>query len=85
MPVIEPAIRPPSEADSFLLQVTTGCSSNHCTFCGAYRGKNFTIKKLEEILEDISFWRKLYPKTRKVFLITTHIKWEVQYGKEEWK
>jgi radical SAM superfamily enzyme YgiQ (UPF0313 family) len=45
--------RPPSEANSLILQVTVGCSYNRCTFCGAYQGKRFRIKSLEEIKEDI--------------------------------
>jgi radical SAM superfamily enzyme YgiQ (UPF0313 family) len=45
--------RPPSEAESLILQVTVGCSYNRCTFCGAYQGKRFRIKKFEEIKEDI--------------------------------
>lgn len=48
-------IRPPSEANSILLQVTVGCSHNKCTFCGAYKGERFTIKKDPVIMEDIEF------------------------------
>lgn len=58
--------RPPSEADSLILQVTVGCSYNRCTFCGAYQGKRFRIKSLEEIEEDID---EASPhKIRRVFL-----------------
>lgn len=62
-------IRPPSEADSFLLQVTTGCSSDTCAFCGAYTGKPFRTKNIDEIYEDIIFGAKLYPDTRRLFLL----------------
>ncbi len=47
--------RPPSEAHSILLQVTTGCSHNKCTFCGMYKGSRFTIKDDATIMEDIQF------------------------------
>ena len=48
-------IRPPSEANSILLQVTVGCSHNKCTFCGTYTGERFTIKTDDVIFEDIEY------------------------------
>ncbi len=58
--------RPPSEAESLILQVTVGCSYNRCTFCGAYREKAFRIKRFEEVKEDIDE-ASVYP-IRRVFL-----------------
>jgi radical SAM superfamily enzyme YgiQ (UPF0313 family) len=69
MPVIEPAIRPPAEAGSFLLQVTNGCSAGGCSFCGAYLGKPFTVKPSPEIEADIATHRRHYPEERRVFLM----------------
>jgi radical SAM superfamily enzyme YgiQ (UPF0313 family) len=47
--------RPPSEAYSILLQITTGCSHNKCTFCGMYKGTRFSIKDDDTIMADIDF------------------------------
>lgn len=69
MAIVEPIIRPPSEAESFLLQVTVGCSANHCTFCGAYLNKPFAIKDFEEIASDIKRGQARYPETRRVFIL----------------
>lgn len=60
-------IRPPSEAYSLLLQVTTGCSHNKCTFCPTYRAKKFRIKSREEILKDLEE-ASHYRRVRRVFL-----------------
>ncbi len=45
--------RPPSEAESFILQGTVGCSHNLCTYCGMYRAKSFRVRELKEILADV--------------------------------
>ncbi len=61
-------IRPPSEADSILLQVTVGCSRNKCSFCGTYRGERFRIKEDSVILADIAFAARYCRRQRRVFL-----------------
>ncbi len=61
-------IRPPSEANSILLQVTVGCSRNKCTFCGTYRGERFKIKDDRTIMEDIAFAAKYCQRQRRFFL-----------------
>jgi radical SAM superfamily enzyme YgiQ (UPF0313 family) len=61
-------IRPPSEANSILLQVTVGCSRNRCTFCGTYRGERFRIKPEEIAREDIAFAAQHCRRQRRLFL-----------------
>ena len=62
-------IRPPSEANSFLLPVTIGCSHNKCTFCGTYPGVKFRIRHLEDIKQDIDQVARNYSRSlKRVFL-----------------
>ncbi len=46
--------RPPSEAGSYILQATIGCSWNKCTYCDMYRDKEFAVRPLAQTLEDIA-------------------------------
>ncbi len=70
MRYVEPVFRPPSEANSYLLQATIGCSWNHCTYCAMYRNKEFRVRPLEETLEDIeAAGRLMGDRVRKVFVM----------------
>ncbi len=46
--------RPPSEADSLILQATIGCSYNRCTYCAMYLEKRFRQRSREDLLEDMA-------------------------------
>lgn len=61
-------IRPPSEADSILLQVSVGCSHNKCTFCGAYKGVAFRLKSEAEIDRDLRFAETHCRKQKRLFI-----------------
>jgi radical SAM superfamily enzyme YgiQ (UPF0313 family) len=61
-------IRPPSEANSIILQVTVGCSHNSCTFCGAFRDKKFYIKESRIVDDDIHFAAQYCRRQTTVFL-----------------
>lgn len=52
--------RPPSEADSLLIQATVGCPHNRCTFCGMYKDKRFRIRRVSDIREDLEAARSVY-------------------------
>jgi len=60
--------RPFSEARSYLLQVTIGCSHNRCSFCGMYKDKKYRVRSLEEIKTDIKMAKSHYGDLEKVFL-----------------
>ncbi len=61
--------RPPSEARSYILQATIGCSWNHCTYCDMYRAKKFRVRELAETLADVRAAGAAYGgEVRKVFV-----------------
>ena len=41
--------RPPFEAETFLLEVTEGCTWNKCTFCSMYKTQSFRVLPEEDI------------------------------------
>jgi hypothetical protein len=55
-------IRPPSEANSLLLQVTQGCTWNKCKFCVVYRGSVFHMlqqEKVKQNIDNMAYFRDL--------------------------
>lgn len=56
-----PIYRPPSEADSLLVQATVGCPHNKCTFCTVYKkGPRFRVRSVGGIEADLVEARKTY-------------------------
>jgi len=64
-----PVFRPPSEANSLILQATLGCSHNACTFCGSYRTKKFKVKPFSQFQKEVEYLAREYQiHPRRIFL-----------------
>lgn len=65
-----PIYRPPSEADSLLIQATIGCPHNRCTFCMVYKnGPKYRSRPVADIKQDMVEAKKIYgPHVRTMFL-----------------
>lgn len=61
--------RPPSEANSLIVQVTIGCAHNDCAFCSMFKDKTFRVRRAEDVIEDIEDAGHLYGgRIRRIFL-----------------
>ena len=60
--------RPPYEANSLLLQVTSGCSQNACTFCVMDQDVPYCVSPWSEIESDLREARYWDPFATRVFL-----------------
>lgn len=47
-------IRPPSESNSLLIRITRNCPWNRCTFCSVYKRREFSLRPVDHVLEDIN-------------------------------
>lgn len=63
-----PLYRPPSEADSLILQATLGCSNDSCLFCMMYKMKKFRMRDFDDFKADALECARLAPDTRRIFL-----------------
>ena len=60
MRYVGPIYRPPSEADSLLIQATIGCPHNKCTFCMVYKkGPPYSVRPVAQIKEDLETAHRL--------------------------
>jgi radical SAM superfamily enzyme YgiQ (UPF0313 family) len=63
-----PLYRPPSEANSLILQVTLGCSFNRCSFCNMYRTKEYQERPWDDLKAEIDILANEFPEATRVFL-----------------
>ena len=63
-----PLYRPPSEGNNLIVQVTLGCSFNHCTFCSMYKTKSYVERPRDQVFADIDAAAREWPQAHRVFL-----------------
>ena len=51
--------RPPYEANSVIIQATSGCTYGKCRFCSLYKDECFRMSPMEEFEEDLAEIKKL--------------------------
>ena len=68
MQYTERLFRPPAEAYSLIFQVAYGCPHNTCRFCGMYKGVQYRVRPMDEVLAEFVGAARQYPQTRRIFL-----------------
>lgn len=64
-----PVFRPPSEANSLLIQLTEGCTYK-CDFCMSNLRKNFKVRDIEKVKQDLDAAKTQYgPNVRRIFFL----------------
>lgn len=61
--------RPPLEARTPLLQVTSGCAHNKCTFCTMYKNDKFCIENIDQIEKDVLELKSHHSDLKRIFLV----------------
>ncbi len=59
--------RPPYEAYSVIIQATSGCTYNKCSFCNLYKEECFRLSPIEEFEADLAEIQSYQPYARRVF------------------
>lgn len=60
--------RPNYEADSCIIQLTSGCTYQKCHFCNLYKDEPFTMSPLSEFEADLSEIKSYQPHARRIFI-----------------
>ncbi len=64
-----PVIRPPHEANSILLEVTTGCTHNSCRFCTFYHDTPYRIAPKKQVESDLQEAKLYNPNAKRIYAV----------------
>lgn len=59
--------RPPYEAASFIIQATSGCTYNRCSFCDLYKNERFRLSPMAEFEADLAELQQYQPTAKRLF------------------
>ena len=60
--------RPNYEADSCIIQMTSGCAYQKCHFCNLYKDEPFALSSLAEFEEDLNEIKSYQPNAKRIFI-----------------